>query len=231
MVENGEPIRPASGSAPIRVILHSDGSSLRLLKQVTIMQTKTADAEIEPVPVLIINPDQIPFFEGVKERKGKRVGIRIESVAYDMPRKFDAVSQADLLNDEAYPELIDETGILAFLIGRTTRPPTLEEVYELSWPLTGQVGSGNTISTTAPLTLDPFHRSNPFRHAFHSQHARGPNITRNIQIVFDSGQTIPGRLSGTFTDTLQGLTKTDIVLTGRIEMRRVSTVATLEGAQ
>jgi hypothetical protein len=104
------------------------------------------------------------------------------------------------------------------------------EDYHFAWPLTGEVGSGKSVTTTAPLHLDPFHRSNPFRHAAHKEHVRGPGITRSMQIDFDPDQTIPGRLSGTFTDTLQGLTTTDITLTGRIEMRLVSTVATLQGA-
>jgi hypothetical protein len=233
-VENGEPVRPSAGSAPIRVILHSKANGdVRLLSQVTVMQTKTADPEVVAVPVLVVDPARIPFFEGAKERNGKRVGLRIQTVAYDMPRKFDAANQAALLADPAYPELVDEAGIAAFLDGRSARPPSLQEKYHLTWPLTGEVGSGKSVSTpvAAPLTLDPFHRSNPFRHAYHEQHVRGPNITRSMQIVFDSDQTIPNRLSGTFTDSLQGLTQTNILLTGRIEMRRVSKVPTLEGAQ
>jgi hypothetical protein len=212
IVENGEPIRPSAGTAPIRVILHSDaGGAVRLLSQVTVMQTKTADPEVEPDPVLVVDPAQIPFFEGIKERNGKRVGLRIESVAYDMPRDIDAAG-------------------LAVLNGLSARPSSLLENYHFSWPLTGEVGSGKSVTTTAPLHLDPFHRSNPFRHAAHKEHVRGPGITRSMQIDFDPDQTIPGRLSGTFTDTLQGLTTTDITLTGRIEMRLVSTVATLQGA-
>jgi hypothetical protein len=211
MVENGEPVRPSAGSAPIRVILHSNASgAVRLLSQVTVMQTKTADPEVEPMPVLVVDPARIPFFDGIKERNGKRVGQRIESVAYDMPRDIDANGLAALLASQA-------------------RPTTLLENYHLSWPLTGEVGSGKSVTTTAALHLDPFHRSNPFRHAFHKDHVRGPNITRIIEIVFDPDQTIPDRLSGTFTDTLQGLTQTDITLTGRIEMRKLSAVATLEG--
>lgn len=233
IVENGEPVRPSSGSAPIRILLHSDASgAVRLLSQVTIMQTKTADPAVEPLPVLVVDPARIPFFEGAKERNGKRVGLRIQTVAYDMPRKFDAASQAALINDPAYSGLgLTEAGIPAFLDGRSARPSSLQEKYELTWSLDGELGSGKTVSTpvAAPLTLDPFHRSNPFRHGYHKQHARGPNITRSIQIVFDPGQTIPGRLSGTFTDSLQGLTQTNLQLSGHVEFRRVSTVATLEG--
>jgi hypothetical protein len=197
IVEDGEPTRPAAGSAPIRILLHSNGTGVvSLLSQVTIMQTKTADEEVEPVPVLVINPQQIPFFEGVKERNGKRVGLRIESVAYDMPRK---------------------TGS--------------ETDYEFSVSLTGQIGTGKTVSSSTPLTLDPTHRSNPFRHAFHREHTQGRTIRRSMTIVFDPDQTIKGRLKGTFTETIEGLTNTNLQLSGRVEMRRVSTVATLEGAE
>jgi hypothetical protein len=197
IVEDGEPTRPAAGSAPIRILLHSNGMGVvSLLSQVTIMQTKTADEEVEPVPVLVINPQQIPFFEGVKERNGKRVGLRIESVAYDMPRK---------------------TGS--------------ETEYDFSVSLTGQIGTGKSVATITPLTLDPTHRSNPFRHALHREHTQGRTIRRSMTIVFDPDQTIKGRLQGTFTETIEGLTNTNLQLTGRVEMRRVSAVPTLEGAQ
>jgi hypothetical protein len=230
IVEDGAPVQPSAAAAPLRLLLHSDGAgTVQLLSQVTVMQTKTADPDVAPTPVLVVDQARIPFFEGIKERNGKRVGLRLEAVAYDMPRKLDAASQAALLDDEAYPDL-QEAGIEDFLISSAIRPPTLTESYHLSWPMTGAIGSGKTLRTSDPLSLDPFHRSNPFRHAFHKNLAKGPNITRSIQIVFDPDQSIADRLSGTFTDTLQGLTKTDIQLTGRIEMRRVSPVAVLDTA-
>ncbi len=96
IVEDGEPVRASAGTAPMRILLHS-GGAVSLLNQVTIMQTKTADLEVAPVPVLVVDPTRIPYFEGVKERNGKRVGLRLQTVAYDMPRKFDAESQGALL--------------------------------------------------------------------------------------------------------------------------------------
>lgn len=197
IVEDGEPSRPAAGSAPMRILLHSNGAGeVSLLSQVTIMQTKTADEALEPEPVLVVNPLQIPFFEGIKERNGKRVGLRIETVAYDMPRK---------------------TGS--------------ETEYEFKVTLNGQIGSGKTASTSAPLTLAPTHRSNPFRHAYHQEFTQGRTIRRSMTIVFDPNQTIPDRLEGSFTETIEGLTNTNLTLTGRVEMRRVSTVGTLKGAE
>lgn len=211
IVEDGSPVRATAGSAPIRIILHSGSSgAVRLLSQVTIMQTKSADAAIEAIPVLVVDPARIPFFEGIKERNGKRVGMRLEAIAYDMPRSASAWAGADLRT----------FGI---------RPSTLQETYDLSLPMTGSVGAGQTVSGT--LVMDPFHRSNPFRHAYHQNLPKGPQIARVISIKFDGTQSMPDRLLGTFTDEIQGLIKNNLTITGSVELRRVSPVATLEGVQ
>ncbi len=264
IVEDGAPVRPAAGTSPMRVILHSDaGGTVRLLSQVTLMQTKTADPELAPAPVLVVDPAKIPFFQGVKERNGKKVGLRIESVAYDMPRKLDGVSQANLIEDPKFLTLTTLSAQLQAALGtdpsvrtqtqknliasstsaidaaKTTipsllpdylltsggRPPKLAEVYSLTAPMTGAVGAGQTLAST--LTLDPFHRSNPFRHAYHRDLAKGPQITRSLSIALDAEQPAAGRLRGTCTETLSGLIKSNLTLTGRVELRRVSTVDSL----
>lgn len=230
IVEDGAPTRPAAGRAPVRILLHSDATgAVTLLSQVTVMQTRTADAGVESQPVLVVNPAGIPFFEGIKERNGKRVGLRLEAVAYDMPRKLDATSQDRLLNDAAYPGLT-AGGIADFLVGRASRPPSLVEVYHFSWPMDGAIGGGKTVRTAPdrPLNLDPFHRSNPFRHAYHHAHPKGPSIDRSMTIGFDSEQSPDGRLRGTYTETVQGLIQSDLKLTGTIQLQRVSPVANLE---
>ena len=265
IVEDGSPVRPSAGTAPMRVLVHSDGGgTVRLLSQVTIMQTKTADSEIKAVPVLVADPAKIPFFEGVKERAGKRVGLRIEAVAYDMPRKLDGVSQGNLIEDpkfltlttlspalqvalgqdastrtQAQKNLINSSsaaiaaakltipGLLPnYLLSSVGRPPKLVEAYDLSAPMTGAVGAGQTV--TGSLTLDPFHRSNPFRHAFHHDLAKGPQITRTLSITFDAEQPATGRLRGTCTETINGLIKSNLTLTGRVEFSRVSAVDSLQ---
>jgi hypothetical protein len=238
LVEDGGPTRPAAGSAPILILLHSDDiGTVSLLSQVTVMQTKSADPEVVPEPVLVLDPARIPYFEGVKERNGKRVGVRLEAVAYDMPRKLDIITQAALVAKAAAQvppvTLEDDSDVLDYLLARKLRPPDLDEVYKLSLELAGELGAAKSVSTksTDPLKLDPFHRSNPFRHAFHQQHARGVSITRQIEIVFDSEQPINGRLAGTFSEILQGLTKSNLQLTGRVSLQRVSAVDQLEGAE
>jgi hypothetical protein len=264
IVEDGAPVRPSAGSAPMRILLHSDGSgTVRLLSQVTVMQTKTAGPELLSAPVLVVDPAKIPFFEGVKERHGKRVGLRIESVAYDMPRKLDGVSQGNLIEDPKFLKLTtlsptlqaalsedplnrtlaqknliasSSTAIAAakltipgllpnYLLSSTGRPPKLVEAYDLTSSMSGAVGAGQTVAGS--LILDPFHRSNPFRHAFHHDLAKGPQITRSLSVTFDTDQPVSGRLRGTCTETINGLIKSNLTLTGRVELSRVSTVDTL----
>lgn len=251
IVVDGAPTQPTAGVAPMRVLLHYDGSNVRLLSQVTVMQTKTADPEVLAEPVLVVDPAKIPFFEGIKERNGRKVGIRIEAVAYDMPRDSSAAAQTvgagDLIDmivaESTSPvtkwlsgknlyttrESVTQAAIDSYILFRSIRPPSLKEIYKLSLPMSGALGAGKTVVTSNanPLVLDPFHRSNPFRHAYHQRHTKGVNITRSFEIVFDPEQTISDRLTGTFSETIQGLIKSDLELTGRVEFTRISPVGTL----
>lgn len=259
-VEDGGPVRPAAAPAPLRVLLHSDSAGrVRLLSQVTIMQTRTADPDVAPEPVLVVDRNRIPFFEGISERNGKRIGIRLDAVAFDMPRDISAAAQSDsdpldsnqdlidfivaesmspssrwFSGANLYPNRgsVDEAAIDSYLLFRGLRPPTLKESYKLSLLLEGAIGSGKTVKTLpGTLTLDPFHRTNPFRHAFHQGHPKGPKVTRELTIVFDSEQSVPDRLTGTYQEDLLGITKSRLTLTGTIKMQRVSPVAALEGVQ
>jgi hypothetical protein len=264
IVEDGSPVRPSSGTSPMRLILHSDGGgAVKQLSQVTLMQTKTADVGITPSSVLVVDQAKIPFFEGIKERNGNKIGIRIEAVAYDMPRKIDTGSQDALIEDPKFVLLTTLSAALKTALGKDPsirrqdekdlinsstaainaakltiptllpnyllssggRPPKLKEVYNLSAPMTGSIGAGQTLS--GKLSLDPFHRSNPFRHAYHRDFAKGPQITRTFSISFDADQPVAGMLRGTCSETITGLIKTDLTLTGRVQLGRVSTVNSL----
>ena len=265
IVENGAPVRPSAGSVPRRIILHSDsGGTVRLLSQVTVMRTKTADPGLIPVPVLVVDPAKIPFFEGIKERGGKRVGLRVEAVTYDMPRKLDGVSQGNLIEDPKFLTLtslspalqaalseapsnrtLAQKNLIAasttvisaakltipsllpnYLLSSAGRPPKLVEAYELTSSMTGALGGGQTV--VANFTLDPFHRSNPFRHAFHRDLTKGPQISRTLSVAFDADQAIAGRLRGTCTEVISGLIQSNLTLTGRVDLQRVSTVDALK---
>jgi hypothetical protein len=261
LVEDGSPVREAAAPAPIRILLHSDESGkVNLLSQVTLMQTKTADSSIPSDPVLVVDSDQIPIFEGIKERNGKRVGIRLEAVAFDMPRNVTEEAQSDDDTSDGEDDLIDaivaeatsssttwldgtgyssrtlvlddlENAIDSYLLFSSGRPSTLQETYDLTLLCDGALGAGKTVQTiTGTLSLDGFHRSNPFRHSFHPKHAKGPSITRELSIVFDSEQAVSDRLVGTYEEELTGLTKSAITLTGTIEIHRISPVDSLQGA-
>lgn len=268
IVEDGAPVRPSAGTVPLRMILHSDASGqVRLLSQVTIMQVKTADPAIAAERVLVVDSARIPFFEGIKQRDGKSVGVRIDAVAYDMPRAVDAASQQNMIFDPNFLLLTSLSPALqtalakdssirtpgevtlinnstaainaakatipsllpAYLNSRSIRPPKLTEAYRLSLNASGSVGAGQSL--TATINLDPFHRTNPFRHAYHQNLPKGPDVNRTMTVSFDATQPITDRLQGNFSETIRGLIKSDLTLSGRVEFRRISSVAALQGAQ
>lgn len=208
IVVNGAPVQDTSTTAPMRLILHVNGSGqVRLLSQVTMMQTKSADPSVPNLPVLVVDPAKIPFFEGIKERNGKRVGVRIESSTYDMPRSASAWSGPDLVT-------------------LASRPTALQEVYDLSRLMTGTMGQ----TLTTSLVIDPFHRSNPMRHAYHQELTKGPKITRTFTIAFDAQQPQPDQLKGSFTEVINGLIKDNLTVSGRVTMSRISSVSMLDNA-
>ena len=239
ITEDGNPVRPATSVAPARVIVHVDESGApSLLSHVMFMETRTADEAIQPDPLLVVDEEKIPFFEGVETRGGKRIGRRIETISYDMPRKIDIVTQADLLDDVVNASEIDdineeaevtEADIENFINSRSSRPIDLEEKYHLVWPLQGAVAPGVVVGTSEglPLLLDPFHRSNPFRHTFHPRHRAGFAIERAITISFDDDFGA-GRLEGDYQETVTGLIAQPLVTRGRITLERVSDVGVLQ---
>jgi len=254
ITEPGGPLRPASSTAPLRVLLHVDaGGAVSMLSHVMIMQTKTADESVSPETVLVVDESKIPFFEGIEERGGKRIGRRVETAAFDMPRKMDTVTQTDLLGVVAtaldIPNVDDVTqsDLVQYVNGKDSRPPKLVEDYAFSWPLDGGLDGGGLVATApgSPLLLDPFHRSNPFRHAFHPQHGSGFPVERHLKIILDE-QTYPDRLTGLYEETLTGpgaavdsgtgrlvssdpgLAAFSIVLRGPVTLRRISTVGELQ---
>ena len=209
IVVNGAPVQAAASKAPMRLILHVNATGqVRLLSQVTMMQTKSADPSAASLPVLVVDANKIPFFEGIKERNGKQVGLRIESVAYDMPRSASAWTGPDLVT-------------------LASRPTALQETYDLTKLMTGTMGQ----TLTTSLVLDPYHRSNPMRHAYHQELTKGPKVTRTFTVAFDAQQPLNDELHGTFTEVINGLIKDNLTVSGRLHMRRVSAVSTLDNGQ
>lgn len=240
LVTTGTPVQPTPSQLSMLIFVHVDGAGqARLVPRSILMQTKTTSPDIAPTPVLVVNEDRIRFFEGIQQRAdGTRAGLRLETITFDMPRDLRAASISTILRNSvagakniANPANVTDADVNAyFSLGtRTSRPPDLPETYYLTWPLEGQLGVGRTLGTggSSPLTLDPFHRSNPFRHAFHAQHGVGYAITRSFTISFDAAPD-PTILTGTYQETTRGLAHQSIVSKGTISLRRISTADSLQ---
>ena len=240
LATEGAPVQASAGELPLQIFIHVDAAGqARLVPRSVLMQTRTASPDIAPTPVLVVDETRLPYLDGVQQRSdGTRVGLRLETVTFDLPRDLSAghlsaslrskVAAAQGISNPA--EVADGDVLDYFTLGsRTSRPPDLPETYYLSWPLDGQLGLGRTVGTGAasPLTLDAFHRSNPFRHAFHAQHGAGYPVSRSFSITFDAAPD-PTILTGTYQETTRGLARQDIVSKGGISLRRISTADTLQ---
>lgn len=235
LTSEGLPLQETPSELPMRLYVHVDATGqARLLTRGILMRTKTASPEVESTTVLVVDETKIPYFEGLRERlDGGRIGLRIETPAFDLPRDLGTAAslRAEVAAAEGIADAASVTDeeILAYLRTTSSRPPGLPEVYYLSWDLEGELGVGHTLATAAeaPLVLDPYHRSNPFLHVFHPQHRVGYTITRALSIAFDAAPD-PAVLLGTYEETTRGLARQAIVSKGVVELRRVSTVDTLQ---
>lgn len=241
LATQGSPVQGSASELSMPIFIHVDAAGqARLVPHSILMQTKTASPDIAPTPVLVVDESRIPFLEGIQQRvDGLRVGLRFETATFDLPRDLSAAHLSAALRQTIAKAPTTPTNSVAvtdadvdayFSLGtRTSRPPDLPETYYLSWPLDGQLGVGKTLGTAsaAPLTLDPFHRSNPFRHAFHAQHGAGYAITRSFTIAFDVAPA-PTILEGTYQETTFGLARQPIVSRGRISLRRISTANSIQ---
>jgi hypothetical protein len=236
----GSPVQATASELPMQIFIHVDSAGqARLVPRSILMQTKTASPDIAPTQVLVVDETRIPYLDGVQQRAdGTRVGLRLETVTFDLPRDLSAAHLSASLRSKvataqgiANPASVTDADVSAyFSLGTlTSRPPDLPETYYLTWPLDGQLGLGRTMGTGAssPLTLDAFHRSNPFRHAFHPQHGAGYTVSRSFSITFDAAPD-PTILTGTYQETTRGLARQDIVSKGGISLRRITTADTLQ---
>jgi hypothetical protein len=236
----GAPLQKTPSRLALQIHIHVDAAGqARLVPRSVLMQTKTTSPEVDSSPVLVIDETRIPYYEGIQQRAdGTKVGLRLETVSFDLPRDMSAAHLSPSLRSSvaqaqgvADPAAVSDADVTAYfsLDSRTSRPPDLPELYYLSWPLEGQLGVGKTLGTSsaAPLTLDPFHRTNPFRHVFHPQHGVGYPISRRFSVTVEASPA-PTLLTGTYQETTLGLARQDIVAEGTLSLRRVSPVATLK---
>jgi hypothetical protein len=240
LATEGSPMQATASELPMQIFIHVDSAGqARLVPRSILMQTKTTSPDIAPTQVLVVDETRIPYLDGVQQRAdGTRVGLRLETVTFDLPRDLSAAHLSASLRSKvataqgiANPASVTDADVSAYfpLATITSRPPDLPETYYLTWPLDGQLGVGRTLGTggSSPLTLDTFHRSNPFRHAFHPQHGVGYPVTRSFSITFNAAPD-PTILTGTYQETTRGLARQDIVSKGGISLRRITTADTLQ---
>jgi hypothetical protein len=194
-----------------------------------IMLERVADESVEPATVLVVNEALVPYFEGVQEVQGKMVGIRLETIGYALPRDIEGQS-AEFLEQMAgalskAPEELTDKDMEDYLSTRSSRPPELQEHYHPALDVQGQTQLDGDLYVELPM--DAFHNKNPFRHAYHPQLGAGFTIDRILQIHFDERPQYD-RLSGAYQETLIGLANDPVTVRGRINLKRVSPVDTLQ---
>ncbi len=205
---------PTKSELNLRLIIHVDAAGqARLLKEVLQMWrdgTYTNDASGNRVPdqpgeyVLLTDDALISQFTGAALRDGVPVGRRVSSVGYDF------------------------------------QSPTTNNYLALS----GAFAIGQSLSATLTLPYD--YATNPFLHRYHPDHdnlnARydGPAVesyttTRQIRLDFaaspPAGPAKPdfgyNEMGGAYRETVTGIHKSSIYLSGTFRLLRVSLVSQL----
>ena len=211
------PLNPTPTRSPfqLRLLVHvTTNAQARLLKEViqmwqpsTFTNDPSSGNQVLDKPgryVLLANDSLVPQFQGGDLRNGAAVGRRLSTVDFD----FDGGTNNYLA-------------------------------------MTGSFGVGQSASCS--ITLDPNFPTNPFKHKFHPDHDNldanfkplpaGQEeaflITRQIQLQFSAtdpagtnslsgieyGNSI---LGGTYSETVSGLHKTNLVANGTFRLTRVS---------
>ncbi len=213
-VPGSEPT-PAKRSFAQRVLIHVDADGhARLLKDAILMwkegttRPSAEDPDYQEVDapghyVLVTDKTRLSLFDGATVRDNVSVGQRFSTIAYD----FDGDTLA----------------------------------------LTGSFAPGQTLN--AGIELAASNPTNPFLHRYHPDHdnldeQRQPQpagrteayaVTRAQSYVFDAEDPDGGnepswgaqQLSGVFRETLTGLHRVPITVSGRFQLQRISNVAVL----
>jgi hypothetical protein len=192
----------------MRLLLHVDGNgTTRLLKEAILMKQPngTGDPAVGGDLVLLSDPALIPQFQAPDNHEGSPFAHRVSSIGYD----FDGAD--------------------------------------------AQLGGAFGGSLTGTLVLGRDRPTNPFKHLYHPDHddltptyqPPGPQtpsqeevwaVTRSIVMTFSApaaGDNSPGASStrtGTYTETIVGLHKTNLVTAGTFTLRRLNNISEINPA-
>lgn len=206
---------PVGKPFSLRVLMHVDATGrVKLIKNIVQMweegtyrvSPKNPDLLEVDVPgryVLLTRDELIPNYSGVTRRSGQSAGIRYSTVAYDF------------------------------------NGPDIE--------MNGDFSMNNQVNVS--LLIDPDMPTNPFRHKFHPDHdnldaqylnykQEAFQVTREMEFVFGTNNpqypdvaNPPGwgvnLMGGTYRETLTGLHKNAIFVSGDFRVTRVSSTAIL----
>jgi hypothetical protein len=147
----------------------------------------------------------------------------------DQPGRYVLVTDDSRLSEFTGAGLIDGEGV-----GRRLSSPAFdfEEQY---LPFAGVMDPGHNLDLSFTLPAD--FRTNPFKHKYHPDHQAGLAVTRAISLSFSgrypSDERLPesdpppgwgqSTLGGTYHETLTGLHKNALSVSGPFELKRVST--------
>lgn len=206
---------PVKAEMNLRLLLHVDATGqTRLLKEVIQMWrngTYTNDSNGNQVVdqpgqyVLLTDDTLIPMFSGATLRDGQSVGRRVSTIGYDFPSS----PTNNFLN------------------------------------LTGHFAIGQSLQGTLSLPHD--HPTNPFLHRYHPDHdnmnarfdapaVESYNTTRQIELLFASSPpggspAVPdfgyNEMGGGYRESITGIHKHAILLSGTFRLSRVSPIAQL----
>jgi hypothetical protein len=108
------------------------------------------------------------------------------------------------------------------------------------WELVGAIKSddGSTIKGEHVMH-DKLHATNPFRHQFHPEHKEGFTLDRSFTITIKNpnkgNKAAPtqgrSKLSGIYTETIVGLHKAPLKVSGTINLNRVSQIDILNATK
>ena len=186
----------------VEMLVHYDGVNVRLVSEVFFMREPGA-GDAPGNFVLFCNRALMGRYEGVQTRDREQVGRRVSSIAFPLP----AADRAR---------------------GFT--------------PVTGQFKPGSRLSVS--LSMDANDPLNPFRHRYHPDHdnlsanfrvyqPEAYSFRRNITLQLSGG--IPTQdsrmgtelMEGTFVEKIHHLHRNPIVLKGKVEWLRISTIENL----
>lgn len=186
----------------VEMLVHYDGVNARLVSEVFFMK-EPAVGDATGSFVLFCNRALMGRYEGVQTRDREQVGRRVSSIAFPLPA------------------------------GDRSRGFT---------PVTGQFKPGASLSVS--LSMDANDPLNPFRHRYHPDHdnlgadfrtyqPEAYSFRRDITLNLSGGApTQDSRMGtemmeGTFVEKIHHLHRNPIVLKGKIEWLRISTIGNL----